>query len=176
MTRVVKRKSVDKLVEGILNILLTIVTIIIIIGFFYIYQIKILKNDYANLFGYTFFEVATGSMSPTLSIGDVIIVEITKNIEENDIIVYKDGESIITHRLIKKNEDNLIAKGDANNSEDKPIQEEMILGKVIKNINKLGIWRKILISKEVVGLIMLLIGLITAMLMCSSKSEEKSGK
>ena len=166
----------QKIINFILNILLIAVTIIISIGFYYIYQIKVAKNDYANLFGYTFFEVATGSMSPTLSIGDVIIVEITKNIEENDIIVYKDGESIITHRLIKKNEDNLIAKGDANNSEDKPIQEEMILGKVIKNINKLGIWRKILISKEVVGLIMLLIGLITAMLMCSSKSEEKSGK
>ncbi len=179
MTRVVKKKSsykLYKIIEWILNVLLVILTIVICIGFFYIYQIKILKNDYANLFGYTFFEVATGSMYPTLDIGDVIIVELTKNVKENDIIVYKDEENIITHRLIKKNMDGLIAKGDANNSEDKPIQEEMVLGKVINTINKLGVWRKILISKEVVGLIMLLIALISAMFMFSSKTEESNDK
>ena len=88
----------SKIISGILNVLLTIVTIIIIIGMYYIYQLKIEKNDYANLFGYTFFEVATGSMSPTMEIGDVVIVKITKQVEPNDIIVYIDGENIITHR------------------------------------------------------------------------------
>ena len=70
----------SKIISFILNVLLTIVTIIIIIGMYYIYQLKIEKNDYANLFGYTFFEVATGSMSPTMEIGDVVIVKITKEV------------------------------------------------------------------------------------------------
>ena len=74
----------QKIISFILNILLTIVTIIIIIGFYYIYQIKVAKNDYANLFGYTFFEVATASMHPTIGIGDVVIVKITKEVEENE--------------------------------------------------------------------------------------------
>ena len=43
-----------KVFSFILNILLIIVTVIIIIGMYYIYQLKIEKNDYANLFGYTF--------------------------------------------------------------------------------------------------------------------------
>ena len=162
----------QKIISFILNILLTIVTIIIIIGFYYIYQIKIEKNDYANLFGYTFFEVATASMHPTIGIGDVVIVEITKEVIQNDIIVYMDGESIITHRLIEKNGNELIAKGDANNSEDKPISEEMVLGKVIKIIPKLGTWRKVFTSTEVVGLILVLITLFSVTFVYTSGEKD----
>lgn len=167
----------SKIISCILNILLTIVTIIIIIGMYYIYQLKIEKNDYANLFGYTFFEVATGSMSPTMEIGDVVIVKITKQVEQDDIIVYIDGENIITHRLIEIDDNELIAKGDANNSEDKPIQQEMVLGEVIKILPKVGIWRKIFTSSEVVGLILVLIVLFSAVFMFSSSdSKEKEEK
>lgn len=166
----------EKIVSSILNILLVMVTILIIIGFYYIYQIKIIKNDYANLFGYTFFEVATGSMYPTIDIGDVVIVKITEEVEQNDIIVYIDGENIVTHRLIKKENDELIAKGDANNSEDQPIQKSMVLGKVIKKIPKLGIWRKIFTCPEVVGLIMLLIIIFSATFLYNSNPEEKNDK
>jgi len=163
----------SKIISFILNILLIIVTIIIIIGVYYIYQLKIEQNDYANLFGYTFFEVATGSMVPTMEIGDVVIVKITKQVEQNDIIVYIDGENIITHRLIEKNEDGLIAKGDANNSEDKPIQQDMVLGEVIKILPKIGIWRKIFTSSEIVGLILVLITLFTAVFMLATNDKKK---
>ena len=167
---------IQKIISFILNILLTIVTIIIIIGIYYIYQIKIINNSYANLFGYTFFEVATASMYPTIQIGDVVIVNITKQVEKNDIIVYIDGESIITHRLVEKNENKLIAKGDANNSEDKPIDENMVLGKVTKIIPKLGTWRKVFTSTEVVGLILVLITLFGIVFVFPSKTEEKDDK
>lgn len=170
-----KYKVIEKIISFILNVLLIIVTIIIAIGFYYIYQIKIKQNDYANLFGYTFFEVATGSMNPTIQIGDVIIVNITKQVEENDIIVYKEGKSIITHRLIKKKDNELIAKGDANNSEDKPIQESMILGEVVKIIPKLGVWRKILTSSEIVGLIIVLV-IFSVVFMNTSKPGGKHDK
>ena len=166
----------QKIISLILNILLVIVTIMLIIGFYYIYQIKVIQKDYANLFGYTFFEVATASMSPTIEVGDVVIVELTKEVKENDIIVYQDGDSIITHRLITKKDDELIAKGDANNSDDKPIKEDMLLGKVIRIVPKLGIWRKIFISPEIAGLIMTLLVLIGIVYAFFSKPEEKDEK
>ena len=166
----------QKIISFILNILLIIVTIVIAIGFYYIYQLKIAKNDYANLFGYTFFEVATASMYPTIEIGDVVIERITKDVEQNDIIVYTDGESIITHRLIEKNDNGLIAKGDANNSEDKPINENMVLGKVIKIIPKLGTWRKVFTSTEIVVLIIILITLFGIVFVLPSKTEDENGK
>lgn len=166
----------SKVISYILNILLTIVTIIIIIGIYYVFQLKIEKNDYANLFGYTFFEVATGSMSPTMEIGDVVIVKITKEVKQNDIIVYIDGENIITHRLIAINDNELIAKGDANNSEDKPIQENMVLGEVICILPKIGIWRKILTSSDIVGLILVLIVLFSAVFMYGGSNSKEKGE
>lgn len=155
-----KKITIRSVLGHILNILLGIVTVLIIMGVYYVAQIKVLGNDYANLFGYTFFEVATGSMSNTIEIGDVVIVKITTEVNKNDIIVYRDGSNFITHRLVEKDGEKLIAKGDANNSEDKPITEEQILGRVICIIPKLGIWRKVFLSPEVITTIVVFIVLL----------------
>lgn len=152
------KKVINKISTIILNILLVIVSILIIIGLYYLVQIKILNNSYANIFGYTFFEVATGSMSNTIEIGDVVIVKITKEVQENEIIVYSEDNNFITHRLITKDENGkFITKGDANNSEDKPIEETQILGKVIYIIPKIGSFKRAILSPQVLILILTLI-------------------
>ena len=152
------KKIINKISTIILNILLVIVSILIIIGIYYLVQIKVLNNSYANIFGYTFFEVATGSMSNTIEIGDVVIVKITKEVKENEIIVYSEDNNFITHRLIKIDENGkFITKGDANNSEDKPIEEAQILGKVIYIIPKIGILKRAILSPQVLILILTLI-------------------
>lgn len=89
----------------------------------------IMKKDYVNVFGYTYFVVKTGSMSGTLEIDDIIIVKIDDNPKINDIITYvnDDGE-IITHRLIRKTGNKLIAQGDVNNAEDNPITKDRLIG------------------------------------------------
>ena len=168
-----KNKKTEKTFSIILNALITFVVIITLIGVYYIYQIKVVKNDYADIFGYTFFEVATGSMSGTIEIGDVVITKITKEVNENDIIVYKEGNSFITHRIIRKDGDVIVTKGDANNAEDLPINNEAVLGTVIKIIPKIGIWKKVILSPEVIGLIVFLIVLLEIFIYYSSKSEEK---
>ena len=62
----------------------------------------IMKKDYVNVFGYTYFVVSTGSMSGTIEVNDIIFVKITDDVEKNDVVSYvnKDGD-IITHRLIQ---------------------------------------------------------------------------
>lgn len=168
-----KKGKIGNIIGYILDLLLILITILIIIGIYYITQIKILKNEYANIFGYTFFEVATGSMSNTIEIGDVVIVKVTKDVEKNEIIVYKDGNNFVTHRLIENNGEKLVAKGDANNSEDKPITKEQILGRVICIIPKLGIWRKIFLSPEIIGLILIFMVLLGIVLQITSNNSDK---
>ena len=143
------QKKGSKILGTILNFLLFIVFIIMLIGVYYIVQIRILNKEYANMFGYTFFEVATGSMSHTIEIGDIVVVKLTNDVNENDIIVYKEDKSFITHRLIKMDGNDLITKGDANNSEDKSIVKEQVLGQVIYVVPKVGIWRKIILSPQI---------------------------
>ena len=91
----------------------------------------IMKKDYVNVFGYTYFVVKTGSMSGTLEVDDIIIVKLSKNANLNDIITYvnDDGE-IITHRLVRKVSGKLIAQGDVNNAEDNPITNDQLVGVV----------------------------------------------
>ena len=158
----------------ILNILITVVVVITIIGLYYMAQVKILNKDYANIFGYTFFEVATGSMANTINIGDIVVVKVNEEFKENDIIVYKEENSFITHRVIKIDGQDLITRGDANNSEDKPIKSSQILGKVIYTIPKIGIWRKILASPEILGMIIVVIILLGIIFMYTSKSEDEN--
>lgn len=91
----------------------------------------IMKKDYVNVFGYTYFVVKTGSMSGTLEVDDIIIVKLCKDANLNDIITYvnDDGE-IITHRLVRKVSGKLIAQGDVNNAEDNPITNDQLVGVV----------------------------------------------
>lgn len=168
-----KKTRKINMIGCILNILITVVVVITIIGLYYMAQVKILNKDYANIFGYTFFEVATGSMANTLNIGDIVVVKVNEAFKENDIIVYKEENSFITHRVIKIDGQDLITRGDANNSEDKPIKSDQILGKVIYIIPKIGIWRKVLASPEILGMIIIFIILLGIVLMLTSKTEKE---
>ena len=169
-------KKLEKIniIGFVLNILIIIISVITIVGIYYMVQIKILKKNYANIFGYTFFEVATGSMADTINIGDVVIVKINDEIQENDIIVYQEENSFITHRIIEINEESIITRGDANNSEDKPIQKSQILGKVIYIIPQIGTWRRILATPEIIGMIFVIIIILIIMYIKTSKFEEEN--
>lgn len=137
-------KIINKIIEIILNIIVVLVAICVILAADYIVQTKIMHKDYANIFGYTAFEVITGSMSGTIEVGDVVVAKITQDASENEIIVYKQGNSFITHRIIKIEGEEITTKGDANNSQDKVINYNQITGKVIKVIPKVAIWKRVL--------------------------------
>ena len=113
-----------------------ILLLLIVLAVYTFVVTDVLKKDYVNVFGYTYFQTASGSMSGTIEINDIIIVKITKDVKTNDIISYiNEDNDIITHRLIKKSGNQLIAKGDANGTEDEPITKKQVLGKVIHIIS-----------------------------------------
>ena len=127
------------------------------------------NNKYINIFGYTIIQVATGSMTPTLKVKDIVIVKITKEINNNEIITYEENNVLITHRAIEVTEKNILTKGDANNSIDKPITKENVIGKVVFIIPKIGIWKKVLTTPKVI-----ISGTITICLIyCVSISKDK---
>ena len=61
----------------------------------------------------------------------------------------------------------------ANNAEDKPINESQVLGKVTYIIPKLGIWRKAILSPQVLILIASLIILLGIAFKITTNTEEK---
>ena len=121
-------KNISGLIKTIAYLILTFIVGIVIYSFI---STQILKKDYTNIFGYTYYSVATGSMKPGISPNDLIFVKITKNVSKGDIITFKDSGSIVTHRLIDINNNKYITKGDANNTSDTGINKSDIIGKVV---------------------------------------------
>jgi len=114
-------KIAEKVMRIIVDILLFITTIAIIFSLYGLYQLKFQNKKYFNFFGYTAFNVVTGSMSPTLEIGDVILVKVEKDVKKDDIITYYKDNNFITHRIVEIRGKEIITRGDSNNSSDSPI-------------------------------------------------------
>ena len=133
-------------IKKFLNVISIILIFIIILELTFVFQKIILRRDYGNIFGYSIFSIESGSMMPTLNIGDDILVKITKDVKENDIVVFKDEESnvLVAHREIKDNNKTIITKGDNNNKEDDPVDKNLIVGKVVKILPGLGNIQKLL--------------------------------
>lgn len=114
--------------------------------------------------------VISGSMEPTLNIDDFVIMKRPKDIKVNDIVSYKSKNSKYEtlHRIVSINEDVVITKGDANNTEDDPIKKEQITGIYIGKIKYLGKLITI-ISKPIVFAI--IITLFVIFMFIPSKNE-----
>lgn len=145
-------KVVKKICRWIFDIILFIILAIALIMAYNHIQINIKGNTYTTMLGYSAFEVATGSMSNTIEIGDVILVKLiepNETLSENEIVVFTQDTTLVTHRIIKINGDQIITKGDANNTQDDPISRGQIIGKVVKIIPDVKMWKEIILTPKV---------------------------
>ncbi|MCW1949684.1 MAG: signal peptidase I [Candidatus Shapirobacteria bacterium] len=106
---------------------------------------------------YKVFLVQSGSMSPTLNTGDVVIIKPVSQYRSDDIITFNSNQNFtITHRIIKDIDGSFTTKGDANPvSDQNTISTSDILGKVFFTIPKIGYF--IMFVKSLPGLITLII-------------------
>lgn len=156
-------RIINKIIGIITNII--IIMLVIIITYF-IFQVKVKKYDKEEVIGYTLFLVNTGSMKDAINVNDIVIVKKTKNVNVDDIIAFEADESLIVHRIIEKNMEEIITKGDANNQKDAPIKSEQVIGKVVQKIPL----RHIILGIVVVIILNIILGL-------SGKTiEENHGK
>ena len=90
--------------------------------------------------------IATGSMEPNLSIGDVAIIEkcTPNDLKVGDIIEYQMEGYTVIHRIIKIYQEDgeffYITKGDNNQTQDRlPVSEDQLIGKVLFKIKYIGL-------------------------------------
>jgi len=167
-------ETLKKIVKIIFDIVIFFSIILVILVLYNFFQVSCLNKKYPEFFGYTFFEVTTGSMKNTIDVNDIIIVKITDDVKINDIISFVYNEEIITHRIVQETQEEFITKGDANNSVDKPVKKTNVIGKVVKTIPKLGIWIKVFTDLKVV--ISIIITIILFGLALNTKNEDKNKK
>lgn len=131
----------------IANIIVAVITAAALVFVIYV-MICSAHGKAVNVFGKSVLKVVTGSMEPSIRVGEYIIVEKTDTdaLAEGDIIsFYSDQDDImdklVTHRIIGKNDDgSYITKGDANPTEDRvPARQERIVGKYTRK-SRFFIW------------------------------------
>ncbi len=94
-----------------------------------------------------FLVVTSGSMRPTLNIGDLLILSKPTELKEGDIIAFKHERIIIVHRIYEISEKGIKTKGDAlPNPDFWIVNPSDVLGKVIFSIPLIGYIPMFLIS------------------------------
>ena len=167
-------KKITRLIVNIFTCLLLFLLILLIYGKL---VMTFTDNKYPNYFGYTFFEVASGSMEPVLHLNDVVFVKITKdNFKKGDIIAFYAEDAIITHRIIFIDGDIITVKGDSNNVVDKPITTNQVIGKIVKVFPELGIWKKVLTDPKILFAIFVTLLLFDFALSYNGKENKKIEK
>ncbi|MBR5558828.1 MAG: signal peptidase I [Oscillospiraceae bacterium] len=82
--------------------------------------------------------VLSGSMEPTFSQGDLIIVNKADSFAEGDIVVFGQNGSLVVHRIVDMDGEMVTTRGDANNTNDQPIPVSSLRGRVSFWIPGLG--------------------------------------
>ena len=171
------RKVLEKIFSILLDILIVLFGFILLVFIYNNVQTRILNNEYSSIFGYSFFEVQTGSMEgeveDSVSIGDWVVVKQTPNIQLEDIITYQKDGAFITHRVIEEYNGTYITKGDANNAKDDPVSREQIVGKVVKILPGFGFIRKTILNPYVLLSLIVSFYLIGYALRSIKKDKEK---
>lgn len=177
------------MVRKIINIITTVVLIVLIVIVVFLFIMR-MSGSTPSLFGYSVFQVQTGSMEPTLKVGDVILVKHVdpEDILLGDIITYEAdiGEmrgKTITHRVavepVERNGEYFFrTKGDkAGAAMDEEISYNVVKGKYVKTLHLLDKLYSFFLSPigliTFVGLIILLFGYEMISLIVSYKTLDE---
>ena len=105
-----------------------------------------------NFLGFEAYNIVSGSMEPTISVGSVVYVKEEKpeNIPAGEIVAFVSGGSVIVHRVTENRyvEGTFITKGDANPREDlSEVPYSNIIGVVKYPLPYLGQYLSIFASR-----------------------------
>lgn len=124
------------------------IIIILIVLFNIVFITKAIRNPNKtpDFMGIKSFVIISGSMEPKIKIGDMVIIKSPSsdyNYKEGDIIAFREGTTVIVHRINKIMEvDGQVkyqTKGDNNNTPDKNLVERQNIEGVYKfHISKIG--------------------------------------
>lgn len=176
MRVVYNMRTMDKIGQVMINLLIGLIIIVAAFTLYSYVALEVLDKDYVSFFGYTYFEVASGSMAPTINKEDMVIVKLNSDYKQEDIVTYNLNGDFITHRVKRIDTSTVTTKGDANNTKDAPISKDSILGKVVCIIPNFGIWKRVLLSPRVLILLIITFTLFSFTFSYNTKTKRKKLK
>ena len=110
-----------------------VISILLLVGYVFVNKV-FLKEQLPMIFGVGAAVVVSGSMSPTINVNDMIIIQKQNEYVVGDIVTFKNKDNIVvTHRIVRVENGDFVTKGDYfENDEDTDLLKfEQIYGKVI---------------------------------------------
>ena len=128
-----------KVVKAIKYIYFSVVLIVVVFLGIFLLSSLFSKSGYAQIFGYSFFEVKSYSMYPELDKGDLVVVKKRSDDEYKVgmVITYKRPKDAlpITHKIVNIDGKIITTKGineKENTSEDDPFEVRYVIGEVVE--------------------------------------------
>ena len=155
-----KKSTLQRITSGIAIVVSILLIPILIANLVIIVKGSLNPEEIPTVMGYAPMAVVTDSMntgkSDAIKAGDMVVTKKT-NVDKlavGDIIMFKNNQSAIIHRIVGYNEatNTFTTKGDANNTEDiDPVQKKNIIGKYMLRVPKVG--DLILFSRTPLGML-----------------------
>ncbi len=127
-------KLLHILIKTIQVLLLAILTVLLVSSVYTFVRKTFFHDGMPKVFGFAQAIVASGSMEPSISVDDLVVVKEADDYSEKEVIMFYDPASgdYITHRIVEKTGDMFRTRGDNNDSVDvNPVLKQNIVGKVV---------------------------------------------
>lgn len=126
----------------VLSAIVTVILALLLAANVYVIAARAVTGEpQPTVFGFSAAVVVTGSMSPAIEPGDLVVCRRSADYAVGDVITFRSGASLVTHRIVGSAENGYITQGDANNVADAdPVPRGAVVGKVVFTVPKLGIF------------------------------------
>ena len=119
-------------------LVLGLLAVLVGVNLFWLNASRLAGNAVPMPFGVGASVVLSGSMEPTLSVGDLLLLRQESSYQEGDIVVYQSGNMAVVHRIVSLEGETVITQGDANNVPDEAFAVHYIKGRVAAAIPLVG--------------------------------------
>jgi signal peptidase I, archaeal type len=139
--------------------------------------IDIIRRGGSVTGGYYCAIINSGSMEPSVSVSDLLLIKGGGEYEPNDIVTFMSKRGfLVTHRVTEVTDNGYITQGDSNNIPDEETESGRILGRVVFIIPGFGKMMGILLSPVTIaflGCIWLMVWLIQKIKGDQNEDEDK---
>lgn len=148
-----------------------LLTAVVVVNLALLFSRFALKQDPAHLFGFYPMLVTTGSMEPSLPAGAMVVAHAQEDYAVRDIISFRQGGAVVTHRIIGETAEGYQTAGDANNAPDpEVVPPEAVLGRVVLCLPRVG--ALLLFLREPIGILALAAGGAVLFLLPEKRGKE----
>jgi len=128
-----------KLAKMIGFVLTAAVILLLLCNLWLIGAKTILGQSDPTVFGYSGAVLLSGSMSGSMEVNDMVIIHREETYAPGDVITFRSGNALVTHRILEDTQYGFITKGDANNAADlQPVPHDQVQGKVVLVVPGVG--------------------------------------